>query len=346
MTTTDKTNDEARDAGRGQTAGDVTSAARVVELLRHEADAITRCAARLDARTVARAVEILAACTGKVVLVGVGKSGIVARKIAATLTSTGTVAVYLHPSDGLHGDLGIVAPGDVAIALSNSGETDELTAMLPYLKHRGVPVVAIVGNLRSTIARGATVALDASVDKEACPFNLAPTTSTTVALAVGDALAITLMQLKGLTPSDFALNHPAGRLGKRLSLRVEDLMHAGECHALVAPGASWIEVVGAITRGGLGAVNVVDESGALAGIITDGDLRRSVQAVGAAGLEELRAETIMTRDPVTVPPGLLAYDALQLMENRPSQISVLSVVADDGRAVGLIRLHDIVRNGL
>ncbi|HEX5707052.1 MAG TPA: KpsF/GutQ family sugar-phosphate isomerase [Pyrinomonadaceae bacterium] len=354
-TTTDKTNEKAGDDRRADAnadatettgAGDVTSAARVVELLRHEADAITRCAARLDAGDVARAVEILAACTGKVVLVGVGKSGIVARKIAATLTSTGTVAVYLHPSDGLHGDLGIVAQGDVAVALSNSGETDELTAMLPYLKHRGVPVIAIVGNLRSTIARGATVALDASVDKEACPFNLAPTTSTTVALVVGDALAITLMQLKGLTPSDFALNHPAGRLGKRLSLRVEDLMHAGECHPTVAPEASWIEVVGAITRGGLGAVNVVDSEGALAGIITDGDLRRSVQAVGSQGLESLRAASIMTRDPVTVPPGLLAYDALQLMENRPSQISILSVVDDDGTAVGLLRLHDIVRNGL
>ncbi len=154
------------------------------------------------------------------------------------------------------------------------------------------------------------------------------------------------MQLKGLTPSDFALNHPAGRLGKRLSLRVEDLMHAGECQPVVAPGASWIEVVGAITRGGLGAVNVVEEDGTLAGIITDGDLRRSVQAVGAQGLEDLRAATIMTRDPVSVPPELLAYDALQLMENRPSQISVLSVVTDDGRALGLIRLHDIVRNGI
>lgn len=329
-----------------QTAADKTSAQRVAELLRHEAAAITRCAERLDAEEVARAVELLAGCRGKVVLLGVGKSGIVARKIAATLTSTGTIAVYLHPSDGLHGDLGIVTPVDVAVVLSNSGETDELTAMLPYLKHRGVPVIAIVGNLGSTLARGATVALDASVDKEACPFNLAPTTSTTVALVVGDALALTLMGLKGLTPSDFALNHPAGRLGKRLSLRVEDLMHAGECQPTVAPEATWIEVVGAITRGGLGAVNVVDERGALAGIITDGDLRRSVQAVGAHELERLRADAIMTRDPVSVPPGLLAYDALQLMENRPSQISVLSVVSNDGRAVGIIRLHDIVRNGL
>lgn len=320
-------------------------AARVVELLRLEAGAIEACAARLDPAQVARAVELLGACRGKVVLIGVGKSGLVARKVAATLTSTGTVSVYLHPSDGLHGDLGMVTSDDVAVILSNSGETDELTAVLPYLKRRGVPIVAVVGKLDSTLARSASAVLDARVDEEACPFNLAPTASTTVALALGDALAVTLMGLKGLTPDDFASNHPAGRIGKRLNLRVEDLMHGGEENPTVRPSASWLEVVRAITRGGLGAVNVVEDGERLAGVITDGDLRRAVERTDPRELSDLTAESFMTRDPVTVAPTGLAYDALRLMEERPSQISVLPVV-DAGRCVGLLRLHDIVRSGL
>ncbi|HLL73705.1 MAG TPA: KpsF/GutQ family sugar-phosphate isomerase [Pyrinomonadaceae bacterium] len=328
-----------------QTTAASECAARVVELLRLEAAAIEACAARLDPAQVSRAVELLAACKGKVVMIGVGKSGLVARKVAATLTSTGTVSVYLHPSDGLHGDLGMVTPEDVAVILSNSGETDELTAVLPYLKRRGVPVVAVVGKLDSTLARAASAVLDARVDEEACPFNLAPTASTTVALAVGDAVAVTLMQLKGLTPDDFAFNHPAGRIGKRLNLRVEDLMHGGAENPTVGPAASWLEVVRSITRGGLGAVNVVGDGGRLAGVITDGDLRRAVERTDPRELSNLRAESFMTRDPITVAPAELAYDALRLMEDRPSQISVLPVV-EAGRCVGLLRLHDIVRSGL
>jgi arabinose-5-phosphate isomerase len=319
---------------------------QVRELLRLEATAIEHCAERLEPEQVRQAIELLVACRGKVVLTGSGKSGFVARKIAATLTSTGTRAVFLHPSDALHGDLGIVDPSDVVVVLSNSGETDELLAMLPYLKHRAVPIIAVVGNLGSTLARNAEVLLDASVAKEACPFNLAPTTSTTVALAIGDALAVTLMELKGLTPEDFALNHPAGRLGKRLSLKVADLMHRGAANPTVGPQASWLEVVSAISTGGLGAVNVVDEAGQLAGIITDGDLRRAVQRISPTELTGLSAEVFMTRDPVTVAPELLAYSALQIMEQRPSQISVLPVVDGERRCVGLLRLHDIVRNGL
>lgn len=321
-------------------------ALHVIELLKLEAEAITRCAGRLDPDHVARAVELLAGCRGKIVLTGVGKSGFMARKIAATLTSTGTLALYLHPSDALHGDLGIVSHGDVVMLLSNSGETDEVLAMLPYLKHRKVPLVAIVGKLHSTLARQADVVLDASVDKEACPFNLAPTASTTVALSIGDALAITLMQLKGLTPEDFALNHPAGRLGKRLSLRVSDLMHNGAENPTISPQSSWLEVVGSISKGGLGAVNVVSETGQLMGIITDGDLRRAVQRSEPEKLSTLTAELIMTPGPVTVAPEMLAYSALQLMENRSSQISVLPVVDAEQRCVGLLRLHDIVRSGL
>ncbi len=319
--------------------------AQFSELLKHEAAAIECAARRFESKQVGRAVELMVKCNGKIILTGIGKSGFIARKVAATLTSTGTRAAFLHPSDALHGDLGIVDVDDVVVLLSNSGESDEMLVMLPYLKHRSVPLIAIVGNLDSTLARNADVVLDASVDKETCPFNLAPTASTTVALAVGDALALTVMQIKGLTPEDFALNHPAGRLGKRLSLRVGDLMHGGSTNPVVAPEALWLEVVGAISKGGLGAANVV-EAEQLVGIVTDGDLRRAIQRSDPGKLVDLKAEKIMTRDPVTVTPEELAYSALQLMENRPSQISVLPVVDSAHRCVGLLRLHDLVRSGL
>jgi len=316
------------------------------ELLAHEAAAITSAAQQVQPAQLERALNLLANCEGKVILTGIGKSGFIARKIAATLTSTGTRAVFLHPSDALHGDLGILHSSDVVVILSNSGETDEILGMLPYLKHRGVPLIAIVGSINSTVARNADVVLDASVDKETCPFNLAPTASTTVALAIGDALALTVMQMKGLTPEDFALNHPAGRLGKRLMLKVSDVMRFGDDNPTVLPSASWVEVVSAITRGGLGAVNVVTEAGNLAGIITDGDLRRAVQNRDPSEFGKLSAEILMTRNPITISPEELAYTALQLMENRPSQISVLPVVDVGRRSVGLLRLHDLVRSGL
>jgi arabinose-5-phosphate isomerase len=319
---------------------------QLCEFLRLEAEAITQTISRIDPAEVDRAVTLLHACKGKVVVVGVGKSGSIAQKIAGTLTSTGSGSVYLHPSDAMHGGLGIVADGDVVIALSNSGETDEIISMLPYLKHRAVPIIAVVGNLRSSLARGADVLLDASVDKEACPLNLAPTTSTTVALAIGDALAMTLMQVKGLTENDFAQNHPAGRLGKRLTLRVADLMHSGKDNPAISANATWVEIVAAISRGGLGAVNVVDEEQKLVGIITDGDLRRALQTTDYLELPGLTSKLIMTRGPVVATPDILAYDALRLMEDRPSQISVLPVVDKEKRCVGLIRLHDIVRSGL
>ena len=316
------------------------------QVLRIESDALAQTADRLDLEQVGRVVELVAECKGKVVILGVGKSGIIGQKIAATMTSAGTAALYLHPSDALHGGLGIVQPDDVVIVLSNSGETDEIVAMLPYLKNRGVPIVAIVGNVNSTLARRADAVLDASVDKEACPLNLAPTTSTTVALAIGDALAMTVMKVKGLTSDDFAVNHPAGQLGKRLTLRVADLMHRDGENPTIAVGSSWVDVVRAISKGGLGAVCVVDEGGLLAGIITDGDLRRAIEQTSHESLAQLACDDFMTRKPVVVGPELLAVDALRLMEERPSQISVLPVTDHDGRCVGLIRVHDIVRSGL
>ena len=318
----------------------------VLDFLRREADAIARTATRLRESQVDRVISLLNNCTGKIVLLGVGKSGIISQKIAATMTSTGTAALYLSPLDALHGGIGIVSADDVVFIVSNSGETDEILEMLPFLKQRQVPIVAIVGNLNSTLARRADAVLDASVDQEACPLNLAPTTSTTVALAIGDALAMTLMQVKGLTANDFAINHPGGRLGKRLTLRVADLMHTGIENPTISLGSPWVEVVRAITKGGLGAVNVIDNKGRLAGLITDGDLRRAIERLDQAALSDLNCEEFMTRNPVVAAPELLAYDALQLMEDRPSQISVLPVVDSEEICVGLLRLHDIVRSGL
>ncbi len=316
---------------------------KVVELLKLEADAIEQSAKRLEKSVVEKTIEILENCKGNVIVTGIGKSGIIAQKIAQTLTSTGTVAIFVHPSDALHGSLGIITKGDVVIAVSNSGETDEILLLLPTLKGRTICIISIVGNPSSTLARQSDVILDSSVDQEACPLNLAPTTSTTVALALGDAIAMTLMEAKGLTAEDFAANHPAGRLGKRLTLKVSNLMHDSPN---VAPDDGWLEVVKAISRHSLGAVNVVSEGNELVGIITEGDLRRTIEKTEAKNLENLTAAQMMTRQPTTIAPETLAFDALKLMENRPMQISVLPVIDEQGSCVGLIRLHDIVRSGL
>ena len=321
---------------------------QVVALLRAEAEAIGKAASRLKAEDIDRAIGILSGCQGKIVLLGVGKSGIIAQKIAATMTSAGTAAIYLHPSDALHGGLGILSADDVVLMLSNSGETDELRQLVPFAKRRGVPIVAIVGNVKATLALGADAVLDASVDEEACPLNLAPTASTTVALAIGDALAMTLMRAKGLTEDEFASNHPAGQLGKRLTLQVADLMHSGEQNPTIPMDSSWMDIVSAITHFGLGAVNVIDSQGRLAGIITDGDLRRSLQRISSAELAfaNITCDELMTRNPIVTNPEMLAFDALHLMEDRPSQINVLPVIDGQRLCVGLIRLHDIVRSGL
>jgi arabinose-5-phosphate isomerase len=316
---------------------------KAVSLLRLEANAILRAAERLDEAAVERTVSIISSCRGKVIVTGTGKSGVIAQKIAQTLTSTGTVAIFVHPSDAIHGGLGVITQDDVVVALSNSGETDELLMMMPSLRSRGVKIISIVGNLASSLAHRSDVVLEASVDREACPLNLAPTTSTTVALAIGDAIAMTLMESRGITEMDFAVNHPAGRLGKRLTLRVNDLMHETPSVDL---GTSWLEVVRSISKHALGAVTVINEDGHLIGIITDGDLRRTIERSADDGLDGLTAEQMMTTGPITTTGTTLAYDALQLMENRPSQISVLPVVDEGGRCVGLIRLHDIVRSGL
>src|SRR4051794_24230402 len=286
----------------------------VVRVMRAEAEAIAQAAARCRAEPLARAVGLLAGCKGKVVVSGAGKSGIVGRKVASTLSSTGTLAIYMHPADAIHGDLGVLAAGDVALLFSHSGESEEVLALLPHLKRRGLPLIALVGRPASTLARAADAVLDAGVEREACPLNLAPTASTAVALALGDALALTVMELRGFTPEDFARNHPGGRLGKRLTLRVGDLMHGGADNPTAGPDASWDEILDVLCKHSVGAVNIVDRQGRLAGLVTDGDIRRTVRAAPSGSLAGMTASAMMTRNPETVSSDVLAYDALRLME--------------------------------
>jgi arabinose-5-phosphate isomerase len=315
---------------------------QMLDCMRVEAQSILRCTEQLDPVQTEKAVNLLLECRGKVVVLGVGKSGIIAHKIAATLSSTGTPAIHLHASDAVHGDLGLVDSRDVVIAISNSGVTDEIVALLPHLQLRKVPLIAVVGNTNSTLATHAEAVLDTSIDREACPLNLAPTTSTTVALAVGDALAMTLMQTKGVTSDRFAINHPAGKLGKRLALKVADLMHSGDKNPTVLSGTRWAEIIDRISVGNLGAVSVVEENGQLLGIITDGDLRRLAGRYPVERFQSLTADQIMTARPVVARPGMLAYDALQLMEKRAAQITVLPVTDEENHVIGLIHLHDII----
>jgi arabinose-5-phosphate isomerase len=306
-----------------------------------EIAALEAVARRLDERF-ERAVEILAACRGKVVVTGIGKSGLICRKIAATLASTGTPATFLHAADAAHGDFGIATKDDVVLALSHSGEVDELVRLLPLIKRHDLQLVAITGAPQSTLARAADVALDASVPEEACPLGLAPTASTTAALALGDALAVALLQRTGFSESDFANLHPAGSLGRRL-LKVGDLMHRGEALPLVRPDASLADTVVEISRKRLGVTGVVDAAGSLVGIITDGDLRRSLQRGGA--IEHLVAADLMTGHPKTIEPEALAARALALMERH--SITSLFVLAPPARQpLGVIHVHDILKAGV
>ncbi|QNG29100.1 SIS domain-containing protein [Synechococcus sp. LTW-R] len=320
--------------------------------LQQEAAAIADTASRLSVEQVEAALKLLQHCSDqgrKLVISGVGKSGIVARKIAATFSSIGLTAIYLNPLDALHGDLGVVVQDDVVLLLSNSGETEELVQLLPHLKRRGAPTIALVGRLQSSLARVSDVVLDGSVDREVCPLNLAPTASTAVAMAIGDALAAVWMERSGVSPQDFALNHPAGALGKKLTLTAADLMVPVARVRSLAPAAPLQEVIAALTDAGVGASWVASPQDAtqLVGLITDGDLRRALQEAGSGGWAHLQASDLMTVDPITVPAATLAVDAMELMErNRRKAIAVLPVVAESGELEGLLRLHDLVQAGL
>ncbi len=291
------------------------------------------------------AIELLFGCRGKVVISGLGKSGLVGRKIASTLASTGTPAVFLHPAEGAHGDLGVLARGDVAVLISNSGETEELVKIISSIKRVGIKIMALVGNPESTLARDADIFIDVGVSSEACPDNLVPTASTTALLSVGDALAVVLLKKRGFEKEDFACLHPGGAIGRRLLLRVSDIMHAGEANPQVADSAKMQAAIVEMTSKGLGAVSVVDEAGVLKGVITDGDLRRSLNHYGGGLLEKPVIE-VMTCEPVTIKGDRLAVEAVQLMENRPSQISVLPVIDANRRVIGLLRLHDLLQAGV
>ncbi|HEX3177466.1 MAG TPA: KpsF/GutQ family sugar-phosphate isomerase [Methylomirabilota bacterium] len=310
-------------------------AARV---LRVEAEAILGLVGKLDARF-ERAVELLHGCGGRVIVTGMGKSGIIGRKIAATLASTGTPSYYLHPAEGMHGDLGMVARGDVVLALSNSGETDEVLAILPPLKRLGVPIVLLTGNPQSTLALQCEVVLDVSVTEEACPMNLAPTSSTTAALAAGDALAMALLELRGLRPEDYAALHPRGTLGWRALFRVADLMHTGDAVPRVAADASLEEAIVEMSRKRFGMTTVTDADGHLTGVITDGDLRRLHLRTPSIG--GLRAGDIASAAPKTIAADELAAKALEVME--AWAITSLVVPDEGGRPLGVIHMHDILR---
>lgn len=310
------------------------------KVLQTEAASVLALVDRVDEKF-ARAVELIRHCKGRVIVTGMGKSGIVCRKIAATLASTGTPAFFLHPAEAVHGDLGVIQADDVVIAMSYSGETEELTRVLETLKRIGAPLIALTGEVRSTLAQAANVALDCSVSEEACPMNLVPTASTTAALAMGDALAMTVLVEKGFKPEDFANLHPGGKLGKKL-MRVEQLMASGDALPVVQLHTSMKDVIYEMSRKKLGMTSVLEKDGRLAGIITDGDLRRKMGANN--NIMDLTAKDVMTANPVAIPHTTLAVEALAMMEQR--KITSIVVINADRRVEGVVHLHDLWRTGM
>jgi len=313
------------------------------KVLQTEAAAILALVERLDERFDV-AVALLRNCRGRVIVTGMGKSGIICRKIAATLTSTGTAAIFLHPAEARHGDLGMIQGDDIVVALSYSGETDEVLLLLETIRRLGAKLIAITGGPRSTLAQAADVVLDCSVAEEACPMNLVPTASTTAALAIGDALAMTLLVEKGFREEDFASLHPGGKIGKRL-MRVENLMHAGKQCPVVAAETRMRDVIYEMSSKGLGMTCVVDgDEDALLGIITDGDLRRRMERGGE--ILDLRAADVMTRNPVSIPRTMLAAAALNIMEQRKITSLVVAETGEPKRIAGVLHIHDLWRMDL
>ncbi len=306
-----------------------------------ERDAIDLLTQRIDA-DFGRACELILSCAGRVVVTGMGKSGHIGSKIAATLASTGTPAFFMHPGEASHGDLGMIVKGDVVIALSYSGETAELLSLLPIIRRRGVPLIAMSGRPESSLAREATVHLNVAVEKEACPLNLAPTASSTATLAMGDALAVALLDARGFTAEDFAHSHPGGSLGRRLLVHVEDVMHSGEDVPVVPSGAPLAEALLEVTRKGLGMTAVVDGQQRILGVFTDGDLRRALDR--NAHMHDTTVDEVMSRGPKTIRAEQLAVDAVTLMQE--FSITALLVAEDDGRLRGVVHLHDLLKAGV
>ena len=314
---------------------------RARKVLETEARAIMDLIPRLG-EDFSRAVDLVLACRGRIVVSGMGKSGIIGRKLVSSLASIGIPSLFLHPAEGAHGDAGMMTRGDVVIALSKSGETEELLNLLSAVRRLDIPLISLTGNVRSSIARWSEVVLDVGVAEEACPLDLVPTSSTAAAMAMGDALVMALLEKKGLRPKDFAVYHPGGSLGKRLLLQVKDLSHAGEEIPAVKLDAPFKDVIYEISSKRLGVTTVADEAGCLAGIVTDGDVRRAIERHEDVLLT--RAEDIMTRDPKVIDENVLAAEALRLME----MYSITSVLTTDGdgRTTGIIHLHDILKAGI
>jgi len=322
------------------------------DCLNLEAESIRASATNLQKEEVEYTLQLFSQCKknkSKLLITGVGKSGIVSRKIAATFSSVGLMSLYLNPLDALHGDLGVVAEDDLIIMLSNSGETQELLEIIPHLKKRGTKIIGILGNIQSYIANKCDAVLDASVDKEICPLNLAPTASTSVAMAIGDALAAVWMDREGISSEDFAINHPAGKLGKKLTLRASDIMIQREKISTVTSSTYLPEIIIKLSQNSIGACLVTDENfrSKLIGLITDGDLRRILKNKPIELWSNIKAKDFMTVDPITIFDNTLAINALELMEcNRKKAISVLPVLSEDNYIQGLLRLHDLVKIGL
>ncbi len=306
-----------------------------------EATAVSGLCEQIDENFL-HACELLEGCRGRIVLIGMGKSGHIAKKISSTLASTGNAAFYIHPAEAGHGDLGMIGGDDVAIIVSYSGETDEINALLPALKRLSIPLIALTGTPDSTLGKSADAVINTSVKKEACPLGLAPTASTTAALAMGDALAVVLQSEKGFTSKDFAKAHPGGRLGRRLTVTVADLMRTGDAMPKVAAGAALSDALYEMSRKGLGMTLVADQRGALVGIFTDGDLRRSFAAV--KDLKTTTIDGLMTREFRSTKRDVLAYDALEMM--RVNAINSMPVLDDQGALVGALNMHDLLRAGL
>jgi arabinose-5-phosphate isomerase len=325
---------------RAETAGAESDELRALgrAVIETEAAAVSALAERIDEGFV-RACMYMLECRGRIVVLGMGKSGHIGGKIAATLASTGSPAFFVHPGEASHGDLGMITTGDVVLALSNSGETEELLTILPLIKRLGAPLITLTGNPGSTLARAADVNIDVTVYQEACPLGLAPTASTTAALAMGDALAVSLLQSRGFTEEDFARSHPAGSLGRRLLLHVGDIMHTGEAIPKVRAGTLLRETLMEMTRKGLGMSAVLDDEGRVAGIYTDGDLRRSLDR--SVDIHSTVVDDVMTPGGITVAPDMLAAEALRLMEGH--KINGLLVIDAAGLLVGALNMHDLLR---